>query len=334
MAKVRKRTWESGGTTKTAWIADYIDQAGRRHIKTCKTKREADAFLTTAKHEISQGTHTPASASITLAQAGAVWLEQAETDGLEASTVRQYRQHVDLHINPILGGVKLSELSASAVQDFRNRLIREGRSRVMAKKVISSLGAILAEATANGKVARNVVREQARHQRTRQSRIEKRHKKQLEVGVDIPTKDEIRAMLASAQGRWRPLVVTAIFTGLRASELRGLRWDDIDFDEATLTVRQRADRWNAIGSPKSGAGKRQVPLAPIVISTLREWKLACPRGEANLVFPNRQGNVETLPSIHYRGLGPLQVAAGVAIDPSPKYGMHALRHAAASLFIE
>ena len=72
--------------------------------------------------------------------------------------------------------------------------------------------------------------------------------------MDIPTKDEIRAMLARAQGWARPLIVTAIFTGLRASELRGLRWVDVDLDAGELTVRQRANRWGTIGSPKSDAG--------------------------------------------------------------------------------
>jgi len=303
MAKVRKRTWNSGGAEKSAWVADYVDQAGKRRIKTCKTKKEADAYLTRARHEISQGTHTPASASVTVAQAGASWIEQGETDGLEASTLRQYRQHLELHINPFLGGVRLSELSPASVQHFRNRLIQEDRSRVMAKKVVSSLGSILATAIANGQVARNVVHEQMRHNAGRERRLERRHDKRLEVGVDIPSKDEIRALLAHAQGRWRPLVITAVFTGLRASELRGLRWDDVDLDRAVLTVRQRADRWNTIGSPKSDAGKREVPLAPVVVNTLKEWKLASPTGSLGLVFPNDAGNVTTLPNIHRRGLG-------------------------------
>jgi len=100
-------------------------------------------------------------------------------------------------------------------------------------------------------------------------------------------------------------------------------------------VRQRADRWNKIGSPKSAAGKREVPLAPMVVNTLREWKLAGPKGELGLVFPSRQGNVESLPNLHRRGLGALQVAAGITSDREhPKYGLHAFRHAAASLFIE
>ena len=335
MAKIRKRTWTNSKGEQTAWIADYTDQDGKRHIKTFKTKKAATAWLVTAQGEVAQGVHTPESSSITVADAGEIWIAQAKTDGLEASTIRQYRQHLSYHIKPLIGSLKLAELSLAGVQDFRNRLIRDGRSRVMAKKVVSSLGAILATAMASGKVARNVVREQTRQHGARQRRIEKRHKKQIEVGVDIPTKDEIRAMLAHAQGRWRPLIVTTVFTGLRASELRGLRWDDVDLDRAVLTVRQRADRWNMIGSPKSDAGKRDVPLAPMVVNTLREWKLAYPKGEANLVFPNGKGNVATLPSIHHRGLGPLQLAAGITSDAArPKYGMHSLRHAAASLFIE
>ena len=333
MASVRKRTWTTGGKVKTAWCADYFDQAGKRRLKTFATKKAADTWLVNARHEVSQGIHTPASVSITVADAGDLWLSQGETDGLEASTIMQYRQHLEYHIKPLIGATKLAEVSPGMVQAFRNDLIREGRSRVMAKKVVASLGAILANAMAAGKVARNVVREQSRETR-RQNRLDKRHDKRLQVGVDIPTKDEIRAMLAHAQGRWRPLIVTAIFTGLRASELRGLRWDDVDLAAGELTVRQRADRWGSIGSPKSDAGKRSVPLAPMVINALKEWRLACPKGAAGLVFPNGKGNPEQITSIHYRGLGPLQHAAGISNSDKPKYGMHSLRHAAASLFIE
>ena len=335
MASVRKRAWvTSKGVEKTAWVVDYTHK-GKQHIKTFPTKREAVAWRADMQHEVKQGTHTPASKSITVAAAGALWLSQAENDGLEASTVMQYRQHLNYHIAPFLGDVKLAELTPASVVDFRARLRKEGRSPVMTKKVTTSLGAILATAMAAGRAARNVVREQAREHANRQRRLEKRHDKRLEVGVDIPTKDEIRAILAAAQGRLRPLIVTAIFTGLRASELRGLTWDDVDVERAVIHVRQRADRWNKIGSPKSATSQREVPLAPMVVNTLREWRLACPKRELDLVFPNRQGNVESLPNLHRRGLGALQVAAGITSDRlHPKYGLHAFRHTAASLFIE
>ncbi len=107
----------------------------------------------------------------------------------------------------------------------------------------------------------------------------------------------------------RPLIVTAIFTGLRASELRGLRWADVDLDAGVIHVRQRTDRFNKIGVPKSGAGRRDVPMAPIVANTLKEWSLACPKGELGLVFPNGRWRVENLANIYRRGLGPMQKAA-------------------------
>ena len=72
----------------------------------------------------------------------------------------------------------------------------------------------------------------------------------------------------------------------------------------------------------------------MVISALKEWRLACPQGPAQLVFPNGKGRPEQITAIHYRGLGPLQKAAGITDNDKPKYGMHSFRHAAASLFIE
>ena len=97
------------------------------------------------------------------------------------------------------------------------------------------------------------------------------------------------------------MLLTAIFTGLRISELRGLRWDDVDLKRAELHVRQRADRYNSIGPPKSEAGERIIPLPPMLVNALREWKLACPKGELGLVFPNGDGNVESYVNIVHRG---------------------------------
>ncbi|MEE8517055.1 MAG: tyrosine-type recombinase/integrase, partial [Alphaproteobacteria bacterium] len=93
------------------------------------------------------------------------------------------------------------------------------------------------------------------------------------------------------------------------------------------------------------AGSRDIPLAPMVINALKEWKLECPKGDLNLVFPNTVGNVEFHSNIWNRGFQPLQIECGITEDSGRKdkegkpilkgkYGLHALRHAAASLFIE
>src|ERR1700753_154815 len=115
MATVRKRSWKAGGETKTAWIADYFSQDGKRHLKTFATKKAAEAWLVTTRHEVSQGVHTPERDSITVAEAGALWIERSKVEGLERSTTDKYRNHVDLHIKPLIGAVKLARLSAPVV---------------------------------------------------------------------------------------------------------------------------------------------------------------------------------------------------------------------------
>jgi integrase len=340
MATVRKRKWTTAaGEAREAWIATYNDQAGKRHIETFKTKKAATDWLDQTKIDVRDKIHTPKRGSISVAEAGEAWIAEAKVADLEASTVRQYRQHLDHHIKPFLGPVKLSDLSPASIKSFRNALLTDGRSRVMAKKVVSSLGSILVDAIASGRVARNVVHESAlQGHKRRQRGVEKRQQREIEAGRDFPTKAEMLDILVAAEktaGKWHALILTAAFTGLRASELRGLTWRDIDTDQKLLTVRQRADRWNEIGSPKSKSARRSVPLATAVASALGDWRKVCPEGDHDLVFPNRVGKIETLPSIHRRGLGPIQVKAGISTDKlRPKYGMHAFRHFAASLFSE
>ena len=336
MASIRKRTWTTKSGEKSAWIVAYLHKS-KQHIRTFKTKKAAAEWRATMTVERQKGIHVPASTSITVAEAGQRWLDQAMNDGLELASVEVYRQHLELHIAPFLGDVRLAELTAAGVEDFRVTLATgkdRRRSPALIRKVVISLGSILGHAMALGLASRNVVREAAGHSRRRQ-RLAKRHEKRLEIGVDIPTKDELRLILSHARGRWRALIVTAIFTGLRASELRGLTWKDVDLDAATLRVRQRADRWNKIGSPKSASSAREVPLAPMAVNALKEWQLACPKGDFDLVFPDDNGNVVALVVIRRQALGKTLVNAGLCASQShPKYSMHNLRHAAASLFIE
>jgi integrase len=319
---VRKRQWTTRrGETKEAWIVDYVDQHGGRHIHTFARKKDADEYQATVKVDVRHGVHTAASKSITVAKAAADWLSYVELEGRERATLAQYRQHVK-HITARLGNHKLANLTTPRINAFRDDLLAS-MSRPLAKKVLVSLKSLLKDAQRRGNVAQNVAAGVS-------IGIDKRGQHKLKIGVDIPTPDEIKRILDAA-GRLRPLLLTAVFTGLRASELRGLRWDDVDLKKAELHVRQRADRYNSIGMPKSKAGARTIPLGPMVVNTLREWKLACPKSEHNLVFPAGTGRIEHHKNI-IRALKPVVVAAGLTNKAGkPKYtGLHALRHFYAS----
>jgi integrase len=198
----------------------------------------------------------------------------------------------------------------------------------MRRKGITNLKTMLTFAQGQGLVAQNVARGV-------KIKTDKRAAtRKLKEGVDFPSKVEIRALINNVSNRWRAFFVVAIFTGLRASELRGLRWADVDLETDILAVSQRADAWRKIGAPKSAAGKREIPLVPMAINALEQWKLQCPAGELDLVFPNNVGRIESLPNIQRRVWEPLQIKSGlVDSDGQPRYRFHSLRHAAASLFI-
>jgi integrase len=336
---VRKRKWTTrSGEAKEAWVVDYTLD-GQRHIETFRRKKDADAFQQQVGVDIRSGTHTPVSKSITVEQAAENWISSVKLEGRERATLLQYRQ-LAAHINARIGNYKLAGLTAPKLNDFRDDLLAS-MSTAMARKVLVALKSLLRDAQRRGDVAQNVALSIKRID------SDKRGKKKLRVGVDIPSAEEIKALIAAMPERWRPLLLTAIFTGLRSSELRGLCWPDIDLKGGELHVRQRADRYNAIGEPKSKAGHRTVPLGPVLLNVLREWKLRCPRSEQGLVFPHRNGGIRRHNDI-VRAFAKIGRAAGVTVPVlneegkpgqdengkpivAPKYtGLHALRHFYAS----
>ncbi|MCS3449553.1 integrase [Bradyrhizobium elkanii] len=354
MAKVRKRKLPSG---LIRFQAGYVDGAGQRRFRMFEKKSDAEAWLVEVRHDVARGTHTPGSQSPTVKDAAALWIKRCGEKRLEPMTVKGYEEHVDLHIVPLIGAKKLSEITVPAVNAFADQLREKGRSAEMIKRVVRSLGSIFKEARRRGLANTSPT-----------TGLELDLPDREDPRPVIPSKPELQAIINAATGRWRPVILVAIFCGLRASELRGLRWADIDFDAKQLNLSQRADASHRIGKLKSKAAYRSIPCPPIVINALREWKLVCPKRDTGkkdatgkpveileLAFPNGLGKVESHSNLLERGLEPLLIAAGLAesrpvldqagnavldkagepkVIMEGKYGMHSLRHACASLWIE
>jgi integrase len=216
-----------------------------------------------------------------------LWIKRCNEKQLEATTIKGYEEHCELHIYPFIGAKKLSDLTVPAVNAFADQIRDAGRSAAMIKKVIRSLGSIFKEARRRGlsNVAPTIGLDLDLPERKDPRPI-------------IPTKAELQAIIAGATAQksrlWRALVLVAIFCGLRASELRGLRWADVDFEKRLISLTQRADASHNIGKLKSKAAYRSLRLSPLVLNALREWKLACPKGDLDLVFPNGLGKCGVL----------------------------------------
>ena len=263
--------------------------------------------------------------SVTVDRACELFLEGCASKGLERTSIEAYRQHLQLHVRPYLGRLKLTALTPATIRGFEDDMRggkpapggeQRARSADMVRRVLRTFGTTLSDAQERGLVGRNVVAEmRGARRRGGDRRLERRHRGRLKVGTDIPAPHEIKAVLGAAEGRWRPFFLVAVFCGLRASELRGLRWADVDLGKKELHVCQRADNRGAMGAPKSELSDRTIPLPPAVLSALREWKLACPRGDLGLVFPTATGKAMRHPNIVQRAWQPLQIMAGV-VSPS------------------
>jgi integrase len=351
---IRKRTWTTKKGISEAYLVDYTDQTGHRQVRQFTRRKDAVAFRDQTGVEVRSNSHVPLSADITVEKAGEYWLKRAKND-LETKTYDQYEQHLRLHIVPFIGKDKISRIGIKEVRGLMDDLKEAGRSDAMVKSVRTSLSGIISEAQERGHSVRNAVREMSQRRKGKEARHAARRKAKLKVGVDIPSLAEVQSILVELgkpDAAYRELIITAIFTGMRASELRGLRWVDVDFKNGKIHVSQRADANNEMGRPKSEAGERTIPMFDYVANTLTDWKTRCPKGELGLVFPTQKGTVQRHENIVRRGLWEPQIAAGLTkqkvlrtkgrkpvLDENGKQqfitvakyeGLHALRHFFAS----
>ena len=340
MASIRKRTLPS---KTVVWQVDYKDGAGKRRHKQFTTRKSADEWLVTARADVASGTHVADSSSITVAEASDLWIKKCKSKNLEQTTLDAYEQHVELHIKPLVGKTKLSRLTTADIETFYETLLENGRTPDMVRRVRINFGAILAYAQMKDLVGKNVVR-------LTPFKVSNRNDKR----PSVPTIDEVKRLLAKVTLDWLAFLYVALFAGLRASELRGLPWRNVDFKRSMITVDQRADKWGRIGPPKSRAGTRDIPLPPVAMKALKDWKPRCPQSHLDLVFPTRVGTPQSHANIMGRFFRPLQIAANVSkvtkvapvVDKSgpviapaktaikAKYGLHALRHFFASVLID
>jgi integrase len=285
-------------------------------------------------------------------------MRRATLEALELSTLRQYEQHLRLHIEPLIGEHPLHRITPPMLEQFKDRLLQT-RSRTMSRKVLTSLKGILKEAVRLGYADHNPA-----------AVVQVRNARRAGIPPfgasvlteSIPSKAELKALLSKSQEVfplktssdrlqstycagtwWHAFIVLAVFSGMRSSELRGLTWTNLDFDGRIVKVRQRADLRSELGPPKSPAANRDIPMAPLVSKTLAMWRPHCADSRLHLVFPSRNRRVHTNSNIHKMCWGPLQLAAGLTklirrADGTevlrPRLTFHSLRHAAASLFIE
>ena len=260
------------------------------------------------------------------------WLERYErrVDSGErrVRTLEIHSYYLNRHVLPLIGSRLIREISVADVADLLDRLRERGCAEKTAAGALGTLGNVMRFAVRNSWIADNPVEKLERHERPRPARHPQRA-----LG-----RDEIARLLDCCLPTYRTLVATALYTGMRLSELLGMVWDDIDFGRACIHVRAQLSMAHT-GSParrvapKTEAAHRQIPLTPQLAGLLRERRLAaaCSAGGA-WVFSTRKGTQFSQRNMQRSALHLAADAAGLRVNGA-RLRFHDLRHTFASHLI-
>lgn len=222
---------------------------------TFRTKREADDWLAERQAELRAGDWTdPDAANVPFGTYAATWIKER---GISASTADLYRSLLRNHLEPTFGTVALSDISPAMVRAWRVARLDAGVGVSSVAKSYALMRAVLMTAVEDRLIRRNPCRVKGASVTPTPER-------------PTATIQEVYALAAAIQPRYRALVLLAAFTGLRWGELIGLSRRDIDLDAGTLRVRRNVAELHSgrrlVKEPKSAAGKRTVAI-PAVIHT-------------------------------------------------------------------
>ncbi len=321
MAHVEKRRrTRDDGTTGWSWRARYIDPDGRERSHTFARRTDAERFLTTVEaSKLTGGYIDPRAGRVTFASFAASWLA-AQT--FEESTREAVASRLRAHLLPTFAGQELRAIRPSGVQAWL-RGLQQQLAPTYVRVLLANLSAILSAAVEDGLITRNPCSTRAvRAPRAPQGRL-------------VPwTVERVKTVTAALPDRYRTLPIVAAGCGLRQGEVFGLRVQDVDFLRRKLRVEHQV---KIVGSrivlalPK-GSKTREVPLPDVVAVALAEHLRQYPAGEDGLIFTSRQGKPLDRNYINSHIWKPALKRSGV--EPTRDNGMHALRHAYASVLLD
>lgn len=296
-----------------------------------------------------------------------MYLTDAEFNGLDVSTLNQYRSHISAHLVPAFSDIQLQHLHRDVIVQKVSAL-RERLSPAQAQNIFQTMRRIfrfavtrchLKEDPSSG--LRGGSLRKIRFMREGNAETLKRKHRFL-------TKSELGILVNALGGVGPngPLPLTnviaflniALFAGLRASETRGLIAADLslEVEPATVSVRRRADHQQILGPTKTSSSVRVVPIPARLASLLRHWISRKNLGANDLLLstqgrPLNPNNFYNRDFVRFmNGIGLVRDASAIGEDAAssqngtpkkehtvmqkPAFTIHSLRHTFASIQIQ
>lgn len=311
MAKVRKNK------RANYWEVDYLDLFGKRTVKGgFKTKVEAESAMVDILSKVQTGT-APDDCKMTFKEASEIFMRLHASKKCKYNTEHGYKGYLKNHLLPYFGKLKLCEITPLAVNEFVAQELETGRRNSTVNKYTKLMSQIYSFMIDMDIVVKNPL-----------ARIKSLKEERSEEIRSLST-EETKILLSKTKEIYPdfyPLLFTALFTGMRQGELMGLTWDSINWITRKITVDKNFTH-GRVGTTKTGK-VRKIDMSLELVKVLKEWRLACPKGENNLVFPNGDGGYQDANNMIKRRFKPALNRAGI-----DSLRFHDLRHTYASLLL-
>lgn len=271
-----------------------VKHLGITHCVYAETPSEAEKMLNNLRYELAHGLTAKKPSSITVDKWHEIWITEYKEPSNKPGTVDIYKGHYRLYIKPHIGKIKLHTVRPEHIQKIYNEMKRKDYSRNTIELVSIILSGMFKQAYKNQRISSNPV-----PLATLPRAIEEKEKRVMSL-------EEQKLFLEYAKESWLyPLIYVALYTGMRSGELRGLTWDDIDFEKGWICVNRSliyTDHEYILGSTKTSSSIRRIPMLGNVSDLLRkhrkeqlerrlllgeEWNEQ--PGIENLVFPSDTG---------------------------------------------
>ena len=244
----------------------------RKWIKGGDTIKDAERVLNENLVAVDNGTFKDIKKT-TFREFGKIWLDSYVQSNIKETAHYQYAFVVS-RLTQHFGDALLTNITGSHIQTFINKRLKEIQASTTQLETII-LKQMFKYAYQMGYIKRNPA------EFIKNPRVPKKEQSILDIS-------EAYRLLDNIPPHYRTATLTAILTGLRANELWGLTWDDIDFNNNV--IRLKHSLWKGrLYEPKTATSRRRIDISPTLALELKKWKLQCPATEMNLVFPSQGG---------------------------------------------
>lgn len=309
------------GKTKPKWFGGHA------------TQRDAKAARDQARSRLAEGNYVETSKLTVAEYLADRWLPAVEATGKRSTTLRSYRMHIEQHIVPRIGGVRLQAISGDLLNRFYGELLREGRhddKGGLSPATVRHVHAVMSKALGDAVRWNLILRNAALSADPPKAKGAGEHHHDTWSAKELAT-----FLAATSEDYFAPLWHLLSSTGMRRGESLGLTWDDLDLDAGRARIRQTVV---AIGyriemsQPKTARGRRSIALDTATVAALKTWKakqakerLALGIGRSEFVF-TREDGAQLHPDRVTKMFNTLVKAAEVK-----RIRLHDLRHTHATL---